>query len=215
MESSNPNWQGDPADPTWQQREVIHELPPTPKGPEHKVINEDSTNTVYSYAPARENQHEIGNQSTYMNQVPTVKSASSPQNSPRYEYIQHEKSEKCSNIYSASTPQCSNRKIVVNQNYTIWLQNELLNSQRQQINLLELWKDKSSNITQGRIVKQQQQFDHRDPQGYHYKLQRWIQEQMKLDQEEKQNSFAWFMKTMEKENQKRKYNSSIWQPPQY
>ena len=73
---------------------------------------------------------------------------------------------------------------------------------------------RSSNFTQGRVVKQQQQLDHRDPQSYHYKLQRWLQDQMNLEYRDHQNSFHLFMKVIEKdiETQKRRYNPNIWQP---
>ena len=73
---------------------------------------------------------------------------------------------------------------------------------------------RSSNFSQGRVVKQQQQLDHRDPQSYHYKLQRWLQDQMNLECRDHQNSFHSFMKVIEKdiETQKRRYNPNIWQP---
>ena len=214
MTTNNQGWQGgDSTEATWQQQqEVIQELPPTPKGPEHKIDEASSKSIVYPYTRARANQREIVNQNTYINQVTTVKPAS-PNGS--YEYIQNEKNEEhCSNIYSPPTPQWSNQKSIINHDYCIWLQNELLNSQKQQIHLLELWKDKSSNFTQGRMVKQQQQFDHKDPQGYHYKLQRWMQEQINSDQQEdQQNSFQWFFKNvLEKDNVKRRQNPCIWQP---
>ena len=83
-------------------------------------------------------------------------------------------------------PQSAIQRNLVNLDYTVWLQDQLVKSQNSQIALLELWKTQSSNLTPRRVMAVKPQLSHKvHPYQNNILHQQWLQHHSEQQKDEK------------------------------